>query len=272
VTELVIRKLLVDLEAPFERHWHSGDAFRSAFGGALSMSFPAGEQFFIDAVRAGAAALPEPERATFAPLVQGFIGQEATHRRVHALFNAQLERHGLVNAWDGRIRARWQRFDGLDARHAVAATAATEHFTAVFADWLLRRPHLYDGTEPRLATMWLWHSSEESEHRSVAFDLYVALGGDLRWRRKWMRIVTAYFLTDLARQTLDNLRRDGTLWRWSTWRSAASFLFGRDGMARCSFAPWRRYFAADFHPSEQSDTPAREWLAGHAGAWAPVRG
>ena len=32
----------------------------------------------------------------------------------------------------------------------MAATAATEHFTAIFADWLLRHPEVLDGAEPRL--------------------------------------------------------------------------------------------------------------------------
>lgn len=272
MSDLTVRRLLVDLQAPIGRHWHSGDAFRTAFSNALSMSFPAGEQFFIDAVKAGVAALPAERRDRFAATLHGFVGQEATHRRVHALFNAQLQQQGLVNEWEPRIRARWQRFDGLDPRHAVAATAASEHFTAVLADWLLRHPAAYAGTEPRLATLWLWHASEECEHRAAAFDLYHALGGNLRWRRRWMRIVAAYFVADLARQTLLNLRRDRTLLRWRTWRGAASFLFGRDGVVRCTFSPWRRYFRADFHPSQQDDAPARAWLAEHADAWAAVRG
>lgn len=45
MTELVVRRLLVDLETPFARRWCGGDAFRTAFFNALSMSFPVGEQF-----------------------------------------------------------------------------------------------------------------------------------------------------------------------------------------------------------------------------------
>ncbi|MFL6717281.1 MAG: metal-dependent hydrolase, partial [Burkholderiaceae bacterium] len=53
MTDLVVRRLLIDREAPFARHWCGGDAFRTAFFNALSMSFPIGEQFFIDSVRNG---------------------------------------------------------------------------------------------------------------------------------------------------------------------------------------------------------------------------
>src|SRR5436190_3225187 len=61
----VVRRLWVDLERPFARRWNGGDAFRSAYFNALSMSFPVGEQFFIDSVRAGAQALPAARRADF---------------------------------------------------------------------------------------------------------------------------------------------------------------------------------------------------------------
>src|SRR3990167_7168066 len=65
MTSLVVRRLLIDLETPFARHWNGGDAFRSAYFNALSMSFPVGEQFFIDSVRNGVKLLPEDQRAPF---------------------------------------------------------------------------------------------------------------------------------------------------------------------------------------------------------------
>src|SRR5687767_15937252 len=87
MTDLVVRRLLVDMEAPIARHWCGGDAFRSAFFNALSMSFPVGEQFFIDSVRNGFKALRPERQERFRAEVQAFVGQEATHRRLHSLFN-----------------------------------------------------------------------------------------------------------------------------------------------------------------------------------------
>lgn len=100
MTDLVVRRLVIDLETPFPGRWNGGDGFRSAFFNALSLSFPAGEQFFIDAVRAGLKALPEEKRASLAAEVQGFIGQEATHRRIHALFNLHLANLGYSPSAD----------------------------------------------------------------------------------------------------------------------------------------------------------------------------
>ena len=271
MTELVVRRLLIDLNEPFERHWNGGDAFRSALFNALSMSFPAGEQFFIDSVRAAVKRLPQGASGPFEAEIKGFIGQEATHRRIHALFNGQLVRQGYVNGWEARITERVRRLVGADPRHAVAITAATEHITAVLAEHRLTHPQALAGSQARLRTMWLWHSSEESEHRSTAFDVYRALGGDETWRRRWMRSVTLFFITDMLRQTLDNLRHDGALLRWSTWRSAASFLFGRDGLVRHAFKPWRAYFAPGFHPSQQGGELGTQWLRDNSQQYVAVK-
>jgi predicted metal-dependent hydrolase len=260
MTDLVVRRLSIDLSIPFERLWNGGDAFRTAYFNALSMSFPLGEQFFIDSVRDGVRALPEAQRAAFESEARGFIGQEATHRRVHALFNGHLAAQGHVNTWEERIRRRLQRLEGVNPRHAVAITAATEHFTAILAEHLLTHPQALEGAEPRLRTLWLWHSAEESEHRSTAFDVYRALGGDEAWRRRWMRMVTFFFVSDVLRQTLRNLWHDDALFRLSTWRSGVAFFLGRHGLARHAFAPWRAYFKPDFHPSKQGGRLGELWL------------
>jgi predicted metal-dependent hydrolase len=268
--DLVVRRLLVDMEAPIARHWCAGDAFRTALFNALSMSFPVGEQFFIDSVRNGFKELPPEKQEQFRAEVQGFVGQEATHRRLHALYNAHLEKLGLVNDWEPRIRERNKPLDGVNVRHWLGITAANEHFTAIFADFLLHNADLLGEQDPRLKTLWLWHCAEESEHKSTAFDLYHALGGSHEWRIRWMRTVTFFFLLDVLRQTVNNLRRDGTLWRWSTWKSGFAYLFGKRGLVRLTYKPWRAYFRRDFHPSQQDATASVRWLAEHSDRYVPV--
>ncbi len=270
MTDLVVRRLLIDLERDIPRRWCGGDAFRTALFNALSMSFPLGEQFFIDSLRAGVKQLPEAQRERFAKEVQGFIGQEATHRRIHGLFNGHLAKQGYANTWEKRIEQRTPIFDEVDARHLVAATAATEHFTAILAEWMLRNTWALDDAEPRLRTMWMWHASEESEHRSTAFDVYVALGGNHEWRVKWFKRVTLLFLTDVTRQTLRNLWHDGALFSVKTWRSAVSHLFGRRGLVRQTYTPWKAYLKRDFHPRQQDDRLARQWLEANSAQFAVV--
>jgi uncharacterized protein len=112
MTDLVVRRLLIDLQTPFGRNWCGGDAFSTAFFNALSMSFPFGEQFFIDAVRDAAATLPAQVQEELRADVRGFIGQEATHRRIHSLFNG----HPAGPGPGGRLDAPCCRAHAADGR------------------------------------------------------------------------------------------------------------------------------------------------------------
>ncbi len=270
MTDLVVRKLLIDLTTPFPARWNGGDAFRSAFFSALSMSFPVGEQYFMDSVRAGLKNLPDADRQRLAPEVQGFVGQEATHRRIHALFNGQLEKLGLDNELERRATKRLRDNAHRDVRVHVAATAATEHLTAMFADWMFRHPEALEGAEPRLQTLWMWHAAEESEHCSTAFDIYTALQGSLEWRVRLLRYITLTFAMDITRQTIRNLWHDGSLFKWSTWRSAGKLLFAKDGMIRGNSAMWRAYMEPGFHPRQQDTSLSEQWLRDNTQRFAVV--
>ncbi|WP_311221005.1 MULTISPECIES: metal-dependent hydrolase [unclassified Acidovorax] len=280
---LPIRKLGVNLQQGFGRHWHGGNAFRTQFFNALSMSFPVDEQFFIDAVRNAAPLLPKaPKHAALreAPQEQlrGFIGQEATHRHIHGLCNAQLEKQGLVNRWQHWAR---QRIDLLQRRaphplHALAATCAYEHYTARLADGTLRYPRWLEGAEPEMQLLWRWHAAEETEHRSVAFDLYRAVGGNHAWRVRWFVLVSLVFVREALCQTVLNLHRDGTLWRPSTWWQALDLFWGRDGLVWRAVPAALRYLRRDFHPDHEAQSPGAAelvagWLTAHATRFRVVR-
>lgn len=273
-TTLTVRRLGVDLDTPLPRHWNGGCAFRTAFFDALSMSFPAGEQLFIDAVRMGLAQLTPEQHARFDDEVRAFIGQEATHRHVHARYNAHLAKQGLVNHWEPRIlkRRRGIEASGMGARNWLAVTAATEHITAILSEQLLAHAdELLAGAEPRLRDLWLWHCSEETEHRSTAFELYRALEGNEAWRLRIFRVVSFHFAIDVLRQTASNLWHDGSWWRPGVWWRGLQFLFGRPGVLRKIAGPWRRYLHADFHPAQADGRAAVAWLAAHAELAPPVR-
>ena len=271
MTDLVVRRLLVDLTTPFAQRWNGGDAFRSAFFNALSMSFPWGEQYFMDSVRACYKTLPPAEQEKYAKEVQGFVGQEATHRRIHELFNAHLTRQGFTNEIEVRAATRAKKAEHFDPRFHLAVTAATEHFTAMFADWTLRHPEAFEGAEERLATLWLWHASEESEHRSTAFNIYQACGGSHKWRVRTFKLVSWFFITDVLRQTVRNLWHDRSFFQWGTWRSAWRLLLARDGLLRSNLPMWRDYLRPDFHPEQHDASNSQAWLRDNTRLFTPVK-
>ncbi len=270
MTELIVRKLEIDLASGFARHWHGGDAFRSHYYNALSMSFPVGEQYFIDAVRLGVQALPAGAVHTkLQQRARGFIGQEATHRHIHAQYNAHLEQQGLVNHWARWAGWRIKHSQWMSAKNHLAVTCAYEHCTAVFADGTLRYASWFDAAEPKMRTLWRWHAAEETEHRSVAFDLYTALGGGWLRRVAWYAYLCMMFTAESGLQTALNLRRDGTLFKPGTWASAIRFFWGRDGAMLRSAVPLLAYFNPRFHPDFERRTEtavglAARWLADNA--------
>lgn len=279
---LTVRKLEIDLSDGFDRHWFGGDAFLSQYHNALSMSFPVGEQSFIEAVRDCAKLLPRtPEHALLHEATAQFIGQEATHRHIHGLYNAQLERQGLVNRWQHWATARidFAKKRGVAPHHFLAVTAAYEHLTAVLADYMLRHGDALDHADPKMQTLWRWHAAEETEHRAVAYDLYQALGGNHAWRVRWYVYALLLFSWDSGRQTVLNLWHDGTLFKPGTWWSAMKFFWGKNGVVwRCT-APLLTYFRRDFHPDQetvaepgqQTRAIAQRWLKEHADSFRTVR-
>lgn len=273
-TDLPVRKLAVDLAGGFGRHWHGGDAYRSMYFNALSMSFPVGEQFFIDSVRAGAATLPDDARhAPLRAMAAQFIGQEATHRHLHGLYNRHLETQGLRNRWQGwaQRRVNWSRRFGLSALNVVAVTAAYEHLTAVFADALLRHGWM-DGAEEEMRALWQWHAAEETEHKAVAFELYRAMGGGALRRIAWYLYVFCMFSLESNVQTLLNLKRDGSLLRPGTWGAALRFWCGRNGQLRRAARPLLAYLRPSFHPDDDDNRAlAAQWLERNSRRWTRVK-
>jgi predicted metal-dependent hydrolase len=268
---LPIRRLRVDLSRGFPRLWCGGDAFRTHYMNALSMSFPVGEQFFIDAVKKGVTLLPPEQQAHWAEEVRGFVGQEATHRFIHGQFNSELERQGLKNHWQRWAAWRIKNGEHLHPINHVAVTAAYEHFTAVMATGLLTHDKWLDGAPPELALLWRWHAVEESEHKTVAFDLYRAMGGSERRRILWFVYIGLQFLVESSVQTCINLWRAGLWWQPRTWWGAARYLFGRGGVWGASLVPLLRYLRPGFHPAQLGDAAEMaRWLEDQREAYTIV--
>jgi hypothetical protein len=266
MSTLAVRKLNVDLSKGFGRHWLGGDAYRTQLFNALSMTFPQGEQSFIDSMRA------VPEGRIGDPAlraeIRDFIGQEASHRFVHQQYNDQLAAQGLVFVREKSIARRIHLLSRLNPLDWVAVTCAIEHYTAMLADGVLAVPSWLDGAEPDMHTVWSWHAAEETEHKGVAIDVYRAAGGGYS-RRIWFYIQASVFLAlDIALQTADNLRRDGQLWNARTWISAARTWLGRDGIFWHLLGPSLHYLSPWFHPWQRDNRHlATRWLDEHRSAF-----
>ena len=94
-TPIVARRVDLGFPTDVPRHW-AGDPVFTRISDALSLLFPAGEAFFIQAVNHYKDRIEDEElRAA----VRGFAYQESMHSKEHAAYNAMLEAQGLDIGW-----------------------------------------------------------------------------------------------------------------------------------------------------------------------------
>lgn len=260
-----VRRLNVDLSKGFPRHWNGGDAYRSTVFNALSFMFPVGEQFFIDSVRHYVKDVQAQGNQQLLDDVKHFTAQEAIHRNVHAQYNKVLEGMGY-DPWAERTLAKMiSIFSGQSPRMDLASTVAYEHFTALLGDGLLRYDSWTRDMPADMKAVWTWHAAEETEHKAVAYDTYMATGGGYAARIAMYLVTTLEFFFFAFVQTNKMLKADGQLWKWSTWRSACQFWWGHEGIGRHFLRHWFSYLKPSFHPwqADNRDLLAR-WQNEHA--------
>jgi len=238
---------------PAERisDWNRGSAHHSHFMNTLSLFFPVGERFFIDAVRHYRDRVTDPE---LKKAVTAFIGQEAMHGREHEDYNQAMfaavpvsrDMERLV----ARLLARLQT--NLPPAFRLSATIALEHFTAILADALLREPRILEQADPRFAALWRWHALEETEHKAVAYDVWETVmgkGPQAYVVRSGGLVVASLILWSIAIPFyLRVLRSEGKLTDWRGWRGFLHFAFVETRFFQKLAGPWADYFRPGFHP------------------------
>jgi hypothetical protein len=151
------------------RRWWAGEPFGTAWHNALSATFPRGEAFFIEAVKAhreGANPKLESE-------IRAFVKQEINHTREHIAFNRLAEDAGYdIKTIDARVAELLALTKGRPAIANLAVTMALEHYTAMMAAEFLANPKHFAAADKEVRDMWRWHAAEEIEHKGVAFDTW----------------------------------------------------------------------------------------------------
>jgi len=244
------RDLRFDVADASKGYWLAGDPVGTAVFNALSLTFPDGERLFMDAVR-----LHRPYvSGKLAEDVKGFIAQEAIHSREHHSLNLLIDCHHYpVDEIERMVRGRTTFARERGPVAMLVSTICLEHFTAMMADLLMEDAELFAGASPDIERMWRWHAMEETEHKAVAFDVFMAATKDWDPVRRYMRrsiamaIITLLFTRNIALYATLLLQADGYS-RKAARRAALRYLWRRPGIFRRG---WRTYFAwyrPGFHP------------------------
>jgi len=251
--EIEPRNLRFDVEGDIPRYWVNGRRSITTFFNNLSIFFPVGERFFIASVRAQQ---KHVKGARLHKEVRGFCAQEGIHSREHDRYNEMLEQQGYpVAELEQRVEKLLAHVSRRFPRRIhLAVTCALEHFTALMAHGLLeesgKKSNIFDGAHPTMAALWKWHAAEENEHKSVAYDVYLAAGGHYGERATVMVAASVIFWLKVFEHQAFLMKSDGTVYSPSEWAKLAWALFGNPGILRKILPLYLLYYKPSFHPRD----------------------
>ncbi|MFI9508495.1 metal-dependent hydrolase [Nocardia sp. NPDC052566] len=244
---------------PMSKYYAGGDMVFSHFIAGLSAGFPPGEESFIRSVRRFADEITDP---VLKKRVAGFIGQEAMHGQEHRRLNERLVEMGYPIAWldSPALAERQLRLEErLPARLHLAATAAAEHYTAVLAGRVLSMPEIQElAGDDEVRNLLNWHAFEELEHKSVAFDVYRAVGGTEAMRIATMATLVALTLPLTTASLVIALARDAEARRYPFTLAREAYTLFHGPVFRGIGRELVLYLRPGFHPD---DIDSRELLA-----------
>ena len=242
-------------ETTQDRWWYNNDPVGTAFFNALSVTFPRGEAYFVEAVKAHREGVPPKlERE-----IRAFVQQEVMHSREHVAFNRKVSETGYdISPLEKVVEESLEATKDRPAIVDLAVTMALEHYTALLAQQILKNEKGFASADPEWANLWRWHAIEEIEHKGVAYDTWMYATKDWsRWQRwkvksRVMLLVTMMFWPKRVRGMKTLLAQDGI-----TGGRAMSrilwFMFGKPGMLRKALPQWIAYFLPGFHPWNHDD-------------------
>ena len=242
-------------ETKQDRWWFNNEPIGTAFFNALSVTFPRGEAYFIEAVKAHRDGVPPK----LAREIRTFVQQEVMHTREHVAFNRKVADAGYdISPLEKVVEESLAATKDRPAIVDLAVTLALEHYTALLAQQILTNGKAFESADREWADLWRWHAIEEIEHKGVAYDTWLHATKDWsRWQRwklksRVMLLVTLMFWPKRVRSMKTLLAQDGITGRRAMGR-ILWFMFGKPGMLRKALPQWLAYFLPGFHPWNHDD-------------------
>ncbi|MDI1301758.1 MAG: metal-dependent hydrolase [bacterium] len=256
-SEIQPRRMDFEFDPAIPRYWFDNSQFKTVLLTALSCTFPEGERFFLRSVRHYQ---PMLRNEMLKEEVKGFIGQEAHHGNEHERFNALMQTKGMPTEKVSNFvleGLKWQA-KHMSRERQLAKTCALEHFTAMLAESILENPEFLKGMDERMLPLWLWHAVEESEHKSVAFDVYKEQVDNYWTRVSEMAVTTVEFtgFTIFHYFQLRSEMDDPT--DWASIRKGFNWMLGSKGILRSLGPAYLSYYKRSFHPSQRDSRALRD--------------
>ena len=262
VDEIIIRNFAFDFTEDLDPHWVPDNIVRSHLFNGLSLTMPYLEPYLIKSTQAAMKEIDDPQ---ILEDMRGFNGQEARHYQCHRRLNEILKTNGYPELADveARMERSYERLLKRSLRTQLAYNAGFECMTNGFTHWLItKRVKLFRGASRHVASFWLMHMVEETEHKTVAFDAYMAYSGDY-WPRAYgmfhgsLHVVVYGLIGMMTALKKDRALRNPKHW-WSIVREVSSLAF--------NVGPYLLRALAPGHNPRCEDDPQWfiDWRDGHA--------
>jgi uncharacterized protein len=246
--EVKLRRMKFGMTPEVPKYWARGSKFLTHWFNAMSVVFPEGEKFFIEAVRHFEPTIHDPK---LREQVRGFVAQEGHHTFQHRVLNDVVAQQGVnmapqerwIEGFLRRVRTR------ITPAEQLAVTCALEHYTAIWGNELLERPECMAGFDPRMTPLWRWHAVEETEHKAVCFDVFQSAVGSYYVRARGQLGATLLFIPILHLIQLRLMRDDPEPTRMRDVLAGLQWIWGKPGFFRHALQRhWLEYFKPSFHP------------------------
>jgi uncharacterized protein len=238
-----------------QRWWIGGDPIATAFYNALSITFPRGEAFFIESVKAFRDGAPEKLTGE----IRAFVQQEVIHGREHIAFNKRVAEAGYdIAHLEDQVTKSLELTKNRPQILNLAVTMALEHYTAIMAQQFIANDKHFAGADAESRNLWRWHAIEEIEHKGVAYDTWLHATNDWTRGKRWrvraimMLLVSKNFWINRYKGMLDLLAQDG-IKGWRVHGQILWFMFGNPGIVRKLIPAWSTFFLPGFHPWNHDD-------------------
>jgi len=198
IHSIPVRKMAFDIPTAddFDPKWMANDIVQSYLSTGVSLYVAYLEPFLVKSMRR---VLDKIDDEVLRENVDRFARQEAQHYAQHEKFNQAILGKGYPGL-EQRFDRLKQDFDGfLSTKGDKWCIGFVEGFEALTTQLALRSLQelgkRHHKTDPRFASLFEWHMTEEIEHRTVAFDIYEALYGGYFFRAKMCWIAQSHILT-----------------------------------------------------------------------------
>lgn len=252
MSQITVRQMNFDFSEQIQRYWYGNSPFKTHFFNSITLLFPDGEQFMLRTVKRQIKQIDNPQLKQEA---LAFVGQEAQHAVQHEKFWNNLRQQG----YEFDTYLRFLRFilfkiceNRLSLELKLAMIAGVEHFTNVIAELTLKG-ELFAEADPKLKELFEWHSAEEIEHKTVAYDVLQNVTKSYPNRLLGILIAYIFIFGFVNLGLIMMLYQDKKLLNIRVWKEMLQFFFIKEKFLVRVVLESLDYLRKNFHPSQKDN-------------------